>query len=225
MTVSPPTSEPIKPSESTHAFTGLGDTNQLNPMFARAGEATDFPLDRMPDGESLPETAYQIVHDEAMLDGNARLNLATFVGTWMDPYASKLYSETADKNMIDKDEYPQTAAIETRCWTMLAEPVERARAPRAPSARRRSARPRRACSAASRSSAVGSSPAGRPASRPRSRTSSSPAPCRCAGRSSATTGTSRRATCRSPTSTRCSTGSSSRSTSTRTRSASSRSWA
>ncbi|HEX5856856.1 MAG TPA: glutamate decarboxylase [Microbacterium sp.] len=89
-------------------------------MFARAGEATDFPLDRMPDGESLPETAYQIVHDEAMLDGNARLNLATFVGTWMDPYASKLYAETADKNMIDKDEYPQTAAIETRCWTMLA---------------------------------------------------------------------------------------------------------
>ncbi|MGC5171808.1 glutamate decarboxylase [Microbacterium sp. DT81.1] len=89
-------------------------------MFARAGEATDFPLDRMPDGESLPETAYQIVHDEAMLDGNARLNLATFVGTWMDPYATKLYSETADKNMVDKDEYPQTAAIETRCWTMLA---------------------------------------------------------------------------------------------------------
>ena len=56
-----------------------------------------------------------------MLDGNARLNLATFVGTWMDPYASRLYAETADKNMVDKDEYPQTAAIETRCWKMLAD--------------------------------------------------------------------------------------------------------
>ncbi|MET0975576.1 MAG: glutamate decarboxylase [Leifsonia sp.] len=89
-------------------------------MFARAGEATDFPTDRIPAQESLAETAYQIVHDEAMLDGNARLNLATFVGTWMDPYAAKLYSESADKNMIDKDEYPQTAAIETRCWTMMA---------------------------------------------------------------------------------------------------------
>ncbi|MCG2803065.1 MAG: glutamate decarboxylase, partial [Cellulomonas sp.] len=51
----------------------------LNPLFARPGEATTLPRHRLPDGESLPETAYQIVHDEAMLDGNARLNLATFV--------------------------------------------------------------------------------------------------------------------------------------------------
>ncbi len=56
-----------------------------------------------------------------MLDGNARLNLATFVGTWMDEHAARLYLEAADKNMIDKDEYPQTAAVETRCWTMLAD--------------------------------------------------------------------------------------------------------
>jgi glutamate decarboxylase len=61
------------------------------------------------------------VHDEAMLDGNARLNLATFVGTWMDDQAGRLYVEAADKNMIDKDEYPQTAAIEQRCWQMLAD--------------------------------------------------------------------------------------------------------
>ena len=110
----------ITPDHSRHAFSGIGDNTQLNPIFARAGEATDFPVNRLPDGESLPETAYQVVHDESMLDGNARLNLATFVGTWMDPFATKLYSESADKNMVDKDEYPQTAAIETRCWKMLA---------------------------------------------------------------------------------------------------------
>jgi glutamate decarboxylase len=108
------------PLDASRGFTGDGAQNQLNPMFAREGEASDFPLDALPAGESLPETAYQIVHDEAMLDGNSRLNLATFVGTWMDPFASKLYAETADKNMVDKDEYPQTAAIETRCWKMLA---------------------------------------------------------------------------------------------------------
>jgi glutamate decarboxylase len=68
----------------------------------------------------LPETAYQIVHDEAMLDGNARTNLATFVSTWMEPAATALYSEAYDKNMIDKDEYPATAAIEERCWKILA---------------------------------------------------------------------------------------------------------
>jgi glutamate decarboxylase len=97
------------------------DVVSLNPLFARPGEATELPRNVIPPGESLPETAYQIVHDEAMLDGNARLNLATFVGTWMDPYAQRLYEETADKNMIDKDEYPATAAIETRCWKMLGD--------------------------------------------------------------------------------------------------------
>ena len=70
---------------------------ELNPLFARPGEATELPRTRLPQGESLPETAYQIVHDEAMLDGNARLNLATFVGTWMDDHANRLALESADK--------------------------------------------------------------------------------------------------------------------------------
>jgi glutamate decarboxylase len=92
----------------------------LNPLFSRLGEATELPRFVMPQRPTMPETAYQIVHDESMLDGNARLNLATFVGTWMDDQSIRIYAEAADKNMIDKDEYPQTAAIETRCWRMLA---------------------------------------------------------------------------------------------------------
>jgi len=67
------------------------------------------------------EVAYQIVHDELMLDGNARLNLATFVTTYMDPHADKLMAETFDKNMIDKDEYPVTADIERRCVNIVAD--------------------------------------------------------------------------------------------------------
>lgn len=43
--------------------------------------ATALNRHRIPEGEMLPETAYQIVHDETMLDGNSRLNLATFVST------------------------------------------------------------------------------------------------------------------------------------------------
>ncbi len=69
----------------------------------------------------LADTAYQVIHDEVMLDGNSRLNLATFVGTWMEPYAQRLYADTVDKNLIDKDEYPATAAIEERCWRILAD--------------------------------------------------------------------------------------------------------
>jgi glutamate decarboxylase len=93
---------------------------EVNPLFCRPGEASERPRFRLADDAMLPETAYQVVHDEAMLDGNARLNLATFVSTWMDEPASRLYSEAFDKNMIDKDEYPATAMIETRCWKILA---------------------------------------------------------------------------------------------------------
>ncbi len=93
----------------------------LNPIFARDGETTVIPLFTLPDGQLPQEVAYQLVHDESMLDGNARLNLATFVTTWMDDWAKKLYAETVDKNMIDKDEYPKTAEIETRCWRILAD--------------------------------------------------------------------------------------------------------
>jgi glutamate decarboxylase len=97
------------------------DTLAVNPMFVRPGESREHPLFQLGEDEMLPETAYQFVHDEAMLDGNARLNLATFVGTWMDPVAANLYAETYDKNMIDKDEYPATAAIEDRCWRIMAD--------------------------------------------------------------------------------------------------------
>lgn len=93
----------------------------VNPVFARMGEAMDAPKNRFPDDEMLPDTAYQIVHDEVMMDGNARFNLATFVTTWMDDHADRLMAESVQKNMIDKDEYPQTAEIERRCVAMVAD--------------------------------------------------------------------------------------------------------
>jgi glutamate decarboxylase len=95
--------------------------NELIPTFSRAGEATTARYTKIPDGSMLPATAYRIVRDETMLDGNARLNLATFVGTWMDEDADKLYADSFDKNMIDKDEYPATASIEEYCWRILAD--------------------------------------------------------------------------------------------------------
>jgi glutamate decarboxylase len=83
-------------------------------------EAMTIPRHELPADEIGPDVAYQIIHDELMLDGNARLNVATFVTTWMEPQAEKLMAECFDKNMIDKDEYPQTAEIEARCVNMLS---------------------------------------------------------------------------------------------------------
>ena len=79
------------------------------------------PLHALADDPVPADTAWQLVHDELMLDGNARLNLATFVTTWMEPQATRLMAECADKNMIDKDEYPQTAEFERRCVNILAD--------------------------------------------------------------------------------------------------------
>src|SRR3954452_21951534 len=89
------------------------DEMSVMPRFTRAG-MLEVPRDRIPEGPMLPQTAYQIVMDEVMLDGNARFNLATFVTTWMDEEADRLYAAPFDKNMVDKDEYPQTAATEAR---------------------------------------------------------------------------------------------------------------
>lgn len=97
----------------------------VNPFFGEANPIGDMteapPKHRLPDGPLAPTTAYQLVHDELMLDGNARLNLATFVTTWMEPQAGVLMEECLDKNMIDKDEYPRTAELERRCVAMLAD--------------------------------------------------------------------------------------------------------
>jgi glutamate decarboxylase len=83
-------------------------------------DAEPIPRDELPTSEMSPDIAYQLIHDELMLDGNARLNLATFVSTWMEPEVEKLMAECFDKNMIDKDEYPQTAELESRCVRMLS---------------------------------------------------------------------------------------------------------
>jgi len=65
-------------------------------------------------------STHERITSELLLDGQARLNLATFVTTWMPSIAGRLMAETADKNMIDKDEYPQTAAIESHCVNILS---------------------------------------------------------------------------------------------------------
>ncbi|MER6664149.1 glutamate decarboxylase [Amycolatopsis japonica] len=96
-----------------------------NPLYAGAYPALAanirLPHDSLAEDPLPPDTALQLVRDELMLDGNARLNLATFVTTWMEPQARELMAECVDKNMIDKDEYPQTAELERRCVNILAD--------------------------------------------------------------------------------------------------------
>jgi len=92
----------------------------FRPQFSQEEDVEEVPKLCLADEGMSPTTAYQIIHDELMLDGNARLNLATFVTTWMEPEAERLMAECSPKNMIDKDEYPQTAEIERRCVNIIA---------------------------------------------------------------------------------------------------------
>ena len=105
----------------SHTDPDANEKDLLDPSFASRYATGETPRNRLPEGEMPARTAYQFIHDELMLDGNARLNLATFVTTWMEPEARQLMSETFEKNMIDKDEYPQTAEIERRCVNILAD--------------------------------------------------------------------------------------------------------
>src|SRR5260370_24736728 len=91
----------------------------INPVYVRE-RSHEIPTDRLPQPSMMPTRALQVVRDELILDGNARLHLATFVTTWMEPEAQILMAECFDKNMIDKDEYPQTAELERRCVNILS---------------------------------------------------------------------------------------------------------
>jgi glutamate decarboxylase len=90
-------------------------------VFAGQDLAKAMPKYRFPAGEMDPAAAFQVCSDELSLDGNARQNLATFCQTWEEPEVHALMNLAIDKNMIDKDEYPQTAEIERRCVNMLAD--------------------------------------------------------------------------------------------------------
>lgn len=83
--------------------------------FARPIPKYDIPADGMP-----AAVAHQLVRDEMNLDGNPAMNLASFVTTWMEPEADRLLADTANKNLIDQDEYPQTDEIHQRVVSMLA---------------------------------------------------------------------------------------------------------
>ena len=98
-------------------------TEDENLSFAYGGRFGSQPLpkNRLPEQGRMPDNAFRVVHDELLLDGSSRLNLATFVTTWMEPQARALMAEAFDKNMIDKDEYPQTAEIERRCVNIVAD--------------------------------------------------------------------------------------------------------
>src|ERR1700728_4441798 len=71
-----------------------------------------LPKYKLPKHETDPTAAYQLVHDELLLDGNSRENVCAFCPTRVEPENPKAKDEFLDKNKIRKEQYPQMAELE-----------------------------------------------------------------------------------------------------------------
>ncbi len=97
------------------------ENNLLSPVYGSRWDTNPAPTNKIPTNSMRDDQAYQIIYDEMNLQGNANLNLATFVTTWMEPKAEKLMTLGSRYNLIDEDEYPQLKIIEERIIKMEAE--------------------------------------------------------------------------------------------------------
>lgn len=95
-------------------------SNKNDSIFGSKVADIQLPKYRMPEKQSDPDTILELVKDELFLDGNARQNLATFCQTYEEKQIHELMDLSINKNLIDKDEYPQTAEIEKRCVSIVA---------------------------------------------------------------------------------------------------------
>lgn len=78
------------------------------------------PSEFIPKHKTPAVIAYQTVKDETFPQTQPRLNLATFVTTYMDDYGTRLMNEAVGINYIDETEYPRVAVMCGRCINMVA---------------------------------------------------------------------------------------------------------
>ena len=92
----------------------------LTDVFGTREMRSPAPTEFIPKGKTAPEVAYQMVKEETYPQTQPRLNLATFVTTYMDDHATRLMNEAINVNYIDETEYPRVAVMCGRCLNILA---------------------------------------------------------------------------------------------------------
>lgn len=95
-------------------------SERVIPIFGSPQMREPAPAEYIPKHGTPAETAYQIVKDETFPQTQPRLNLATFVTTYMDDYGTRLMNEAVGINYIDETEYPRVAVMCGRCLNMVA---------------------------------------------------------------------------------------------------------
>lgn len=94
--------------------------NVTTAVFGSKEMVAPAPTEFIPKNKTAPEIAYQLVKDETYPQTQPRLNLATFVTTYMDDHATRLMNEAIAMNYIDETEYPRVAVMCGRCINILA---------------------------------------------------------------------------------------------------------
>ncbi|KAF2017167.1 glutamate decarboxylase [Aaosphaeria arxii CBS 175.79] len=90
------------------------------PYSSRYASSTQLSKFRIPHDGAPADAVHQLLKDELDLDGRPSLNLASFVGTYMERDADQLILENISKNMSDADEYPAMMNMHTRCVSIIA---------------------------------------------------------------------------------------------------------
>lgn len=94
--------------------------SNLTPYSSRYNAQTELSKYRIPQAGAPADAVHEMLKDELDLDGRPNLNLASFVGTYMERDAEALMVENLSKNLADADEYPAMMDIHARCISMIA---------------------------------------------------------------------------------------------------------
>ncbi|KAL9130323.1 MAG: hypothetical protein Q9217_001462 [Psora testacea] len=92
----------------------------ITPYSSRYASQVEISKFVIPKEGAPAETVHQMLKDELDLDGRPNLNLASFVGTYMEREAEQLMVENLSKNMADADEYPAMMAMHARCVSIIS---------------------------------------------------------------------------------------------------------
>lgn len=104
---------------SKHTHVGLA--HDITPYSSRYNSKTALTKHKIPKDGAPADAVYQMLKDELDLDGRPNLNLASFVGTYMERQAEQLMIENLSKNMSDVDEYPAMMDMHARCVSIIAD--------------------------------------------------------------------------------------------------------
>ncbi|PGH04200.1 glutamate decarboxylase [Helicocarpus griseus UAMH5409] len=96
-------------------------SGSMTPYSTRYASHEEIPKFRMPKEGAPAGAVSKTLRDDLDLDGIPNLNMASFVGTFMEDEANELMSSNISKNLADADEYPALMEMHAHCVSMISD--------------------------------------------------------------------------------------------------------